>query len=116
MGKIAVLFVLAGLAVGLWLGFNPAAHREVVRLWSSATASAATNGRRGETTTTFSLRSLDARVARFFRSTPSAEVTPKSQPGTANILTQISTLFQDIWHALQRIWLSLVAHTNKASH
>ncbi len=116
MGKLAVLFVLAGLAVGLWLGFNPAAHREVVRLWSNATASTEAHGRRGDTTTTFSLRSLDARVARFFRTTPSAQVTPKSQPGTVNIGAQISTLLQQIWQAIQKMWLSLVAQTNKATH
>ncbi len=116
MGKSVVLFVLVGLAVGLWLGFNPAAHREVVRLWDSATARSEAQSRKGETTTTFSLRSLDARVARFFRTTPSAQVTPKSQPGTVNIGAQISALLQQIWQAIQKIWLSLVAQTHKATH
>ncbi len=112
MGRIAVLFVLAGLAVGLWLGFNPSTHRELVRLWDNATVSQARTRR---TTTVFSLRQLDQSVARLFRSTPRAGVTPRTEPSTSTAWNQFVALLQSFWHALERIWASLTAKVTKPS-
>ena len=108
MGRMGVLLVLAGLAVGLWLGFNPATHKELVRLWNSTSATAASPAR-GRSPGLISLRQLDARVARFFRSAPKVQAEPKSQPETPSAWTQISAALQALWHALERIWLSILA-------
>ncbi len=105
MQKYGLLLLIAGLAIGLWLGFNPAAHREVVRLWREATVSQA----RGKPTSAqLSIRRLDTQIARLFRTTPRAQVTTRSQPNTVPGWSQIVAMLQAFWHALQRIWLSIV--------
>lgn len=111
MGRIAVLFVLAGLAVGLWLGFNPSTHRELVRLWDNATVSQAHR----RSTTVFSLRQLDASVARLFRSAPRTRETPRTEPSMSTAWNQFVALLQSFWHALERIWASLTAKVTKPS-
>jgi hypothetical protein len=90
----------------LWLGFNPETHKELVRLWNSTTVSQA-HGR--SSPALISLRQLDARVARFFRSAPRVQAEPKSQPETPSVWTQISAALQALWRALERIWLSILA-------
>ncbi len=112
MGKFAVLLVLAGLAVGLWLGFNPAAHKEIVHLWTNASVSQ----KRSSTPAVFSIRQIDAQVTRWFRSAPKPQHTTASQPSTQSVWTQIRAVFQDLWNALQRIWLSIQAKLTSMSH
>ena len=109
MGKMAVLLMLAGLAVGLWLGFNPATHKELVRLWNSTSVTGVPRAHGGGSPALISLRQLDARVSRFFRSAPRVQAEPKSQPETSPAWTQISAALQALWRALERIWLSILA-------
>lgn len=41
MPKFApILLVVVGLAVGLWLGFNPQAHQQIVQSWNQDRAGA----------------------------------------------------------------------------
>ena len=35
MFRSAVLLLIVGLAVGLWLGFNPQAHQQTIQKWDS---------------------------------------------------------------------------------
>ena len=35
MTRATVLFLIVGLAVGLWLGFNPQAHQQTIKQWDS---------------------------------------------------------------------------------
>ncbi len=110
MGRYGLLLVVVGLIIGLFLGFNPATHRALVRWWDrTATASPTTRAER-PAPAPFSLRQLDSSVARLFRTTPRAEVhTPRTEPSTLPIVSQIEAALHQIWLALQRLWLSIEA-------
>ncbi len=109
--RYAILFLLVGLGLGLWLGFNPAAHRDVVRWWDRT--------RSNETSSTIpsalNTRQLDRSLSRFLRFTPRPQPVPKSEPSTVPTGTQISTELQALWNALQRIWLDIIAKISRAS-
>ena len=105
MGRSALLFLLIGLAVGLWLGFNPAAHRAVVQWWNreAATRSAANPAN------PLGIRQLNSRVARSLRSSPKPLVQPSAQTNKIPTLTQIGDELHTFWLALERVWLNFWA-------
>ena len=109
MNRYSLFLILAGLAVGLFLGFNPTAHRDLVRWWDSATAKASTSQRQANGTPAplISLRQFDSSVARLFRTSPRPQTSNRSEPAT--VWSQIVAAWQQLWHALQKIWLSVVA-------
>ncbi len=108
MGKYGLLLILAGLAVGLFLGFNPTTHRDLVRWWDSTNASHQRSAVR-TAPGLISLRQFDNSVARLFRTAPKAEVRPQTQPATLPGWAQIQAALQAFWQALQKIWLSIEA-------
>ena len=63
MGKLAALLLIAGLALGLWLGFNPTTHKDLIKFWDRARTSPA-QAQRG---TAVDLRQLDSKVSIWFR-------------------------------------------------
>ncbi len=100
MTKIApVLLVLVGLAVGLWLGFNPHAHQQVVQDWDRA--------RLAFIHATASLH-LSSKVALAPKSTTRVEPITTS-PSANAALKQITTAFQSLVSSLQRLWLQITA-------
>lgn len=108
MQKYSILMILAGLAVGLFLGFNPTTHRDLVRWWDSTSASQ----RQAQATPapfSLSLRQFDSKVARLFRASSNSQTTARSRPPTQSLWSQIVAAVQSLWHALQRIWLSILA-------
>ncbi len=108
MNRYSLFLILAGLAVGLFLGFNPTAHRDVVRWWDSATAKASTSQPQAQRpTAVFSLRQFDSSVARLFRTSARPQSSTRSEPAT--VWSQIVAALQQLWHALQKIWLSIAA-------
>jgi hypothetical protein len=109
--RFGILFLLVGLAVGLWLGFNPAAHRDVVRWWDR-TSRAETSA---SVPSAFSSRQLNRSLSRLLRSTPRPQAAPQSERNTVPTGSQISTELQALWNALQRIWLDFIARLTKAS-
>ncbi len=102
MGKSAVLLLLAGLALGLWLGFNPTTHRDLVRWWDRTTASQART--RETPTAAISLRTLDRSINRWFRTAarPQSPTPERSSPAPTG--NQILATLQTFWHALQQAW------------
>ncbi len=105
MGRTGVILLIVGLAVGLFLGFNPSTHRAIVRWWDRETRIQG----RAEPHTAFSLRQLDKSVARLFRTAPRPETPPKSENPRLVTWDQIVAAFQAFWHALEQIWLSFIA-------
>ena len=116
MRRYSLLLILAGLAVGLFLGFNPTTHRDIARWWSSATAQAAVSQRQANRTPAplISLRQFDNSVARLFRTATRPQTSVRSEPATLPGWSQIVAALQAFWHALQQIWLSLVASFGRA--
>jgi hypothetical protein len=108
--RYTILFLLVGLAIGLWLGFNPAAHRDVVRWWDR------TNSRETPSAMPSALnsRQLDRSLSRLLRSTPRSQTATPTERSTVPTGTQISTELQAFWNALQRIWLDILARITRA--
>ena len=105
MGKSAVIFLIVGLAIGLWLGFNPTSHRELVRSWRSAT----TGQVREQNSSVHNLRQLDTTVGRWLRSSGRSRADTETQPSTATASRQISAAWNSFWNALENIWLNIAA-------
>ncbi len=104
MNRYPLLLILAALAVGLFLGFNPTTHRDLVRWWETT---AAKQPQAQRSPALISLRQFDSSVARLFRTSPKPQSSTRSEPAT--LWSQIVAGLQSLWHALQKIWLSIVA-------
>src|SRR5512143_3505758 len=89
-----VLLLLVGLAVGLWLGFNPKAHQETVRDWNQATASVA------HLRLTAPAKQKASQPSGF--KVPSISV-PKVSTSAA--WKQVSTAFEMLLHSVERLWV-----------
>jgi hypothetical protein len=93
----AVLLVLAGLAVGLWLGFNPRAHQETIQTWDRTRAAIV----HAQTTTTVKVGAT--------KPTAAAKPTTSTQPTASITWKQITTAFDVFWLSLQKLWLNVSA-------
>jgi len=111
MNKLPVLLLIAGLAIGLWLGFNPTTHRELVGFWNSATK---TDQAHARPVAALNIRQLDQKVAVWFRTTTRVQVTPQSRPTALPIWKQISAALQTFWNAMQRFLASIISRPVKA--
>ncbi len=103
MGKSAVLLLLIGLAVGLWLGFNPTTHRDLVRWWDRTTAAQARN--RETPSATVSLRQLDRSINRWFRTAARPQSSPPEKSSPAPTWNQVVATLQAFWHAVEQVWV-----------
>ncbi len=112
MGRFAVLFLLIGLAVGLYLGFNPTTHRQLVRWWDHERITQTS----ARPTPLVDMRGLNARVNRLLRTASTPRSEPTSKPETVPSSNQISAELQAFWNALRQIWLNFIAQfrTNKS--
>ncbi len=106
MGRYAVLLLLVGLAVGLWLGFNPATHRALVRWWDRTNASEART--RETPTATISLTQIDRSINRWFRTATQPQSPPREKSSPAPSSNQVVSLLQAFWHALEQAWARLL--------
>ncbi len=97
MSKFGVLFLLIGLAVGLFLGFNPTTHRDLVRDWNRA--------RIGQTSQSPSVAVNVRRAGRFLRSSPRIQPEPSPVPSGSQIQAEL----QMLWNALRQLWLNFIA-------
>ena len=111
MNRSPILLLIAGLAIGLFLGFNPTAHKDLVRFWSNATK---TSQGHAQPVAALDLRQLDRKVTVWFRTTSRAQVTSPSRPGTLPIWKQISAALQAFWNAVQRFLAGIVSRPAKA--
>lgn len=103
MGRSAILLALAGLALGLWLGFNPVTHREIVRWWERTSAGQS----RERPSTGLSLHRLDRGLTQWFRTAP-RPASPPAESNTAPTGRQIGATLQAFWQALQQLWLEFM--------
>ncbi len=98
MSKLGVvLLVLAALAVGLFLGFNPRTHQEIVATWNHERAAWLHN------TASLHLPLGLTATSRTSTRTP-APVAPVTSSATWK---QITTAFESLVTSLHRLWLNL---------
>ncbi len=100
MSKLGiVILVLAALAVGLWLGFNPRMHQQVVQSWEHA--------RTAFLKTTASLH-LPLGLSNTSRT--AVRVQPPAAPVSSSATwKQITTAFDSLVASLHRLWLNISA-------
>ena len=118
MTRAAVLFLILGLAVGLWLGFNPQAHQQTIQQWDSV-KSAFLNLKSGSSVQIRGLSSQTASTSSS-KSSPKSRHAPESQPAVStpsqpNASTawkQVTTAFESFWSSLQGIWANITAKIN----
>ncbi len=97
MSKIApILLVVAGLAVGLWLGFNPHAHQQVVQDWNRARVAFV------HAEASLHLGSKTALAPKTTRVEPIT-----TSPSATAAWKQITTAFESLVNSLQRWWQSI---------
>jgi hypothetical protein len=105
MGKYAALLLIVGLAVGLWLGFNPTTHKDLVKFWNSTT----TAQERSRPRALVNLRQLDTKIGLWLRSATTSRTGAGSRQTSDSASRQISAAWQAFWNALVRIWLDITA-------
>ena len=101
MRTSALLFLVVGLAIGLWLGFNPTSHRDLVRWWDRETSSRAERN--------LGVSQLNSRLSRSLQNSPKPLAQPGAQTDTVPTTGQIGTELHAFWVALERVWLNLLA-------
>jgi len=111
MTKSATLLLIVGLAVGLWLGFNPQAHAQIVKDWGRAKTSYVQFKAQAST----QVRHLDTKVSAVGKSSPKAEPVSQSQPNVSAAWKQISTAFETLWSSVQRTWSNITAKIGRTS-
>ena len=95
----AVLLVAVGLAIGLWLGFDPERRAAVQEEWQSAGDSIA----RIQTDLNLELGNEPSAPA---GNDSSNDSTQTQQPSP---FAPLARLIQDLWEATQQLWSNLVA-------
>ena len=100
MSKLTVagLLLVTGLTIGLWLGFNPKTHQQILQNWNHATAAVAHVG-------------LAAIPKVHTLQAPAAVAKPLSQPkiSTSAAWKQISVAFETLWNSVQHLWHTVTA-------
>ncbi len=91
----ALLFVL-GIALGLWLGFDPQAHAQVVRFWDQMRAAYASL----QTKTSVTIHNSTA-------GTKTSQPAGSSTTTTSNVWKQLSSIFTSLWNSLHGLWLEI---------
>lgn len=100
MSKLAAagLMLIVGLAIGLWLGFNPTAHKETERTWNQARTS---------------IVGLESQAG---VKTPKARTTittskpaPDVKPIATDAWKQITTAFNTLLASVERLWTNISA-------
>ncbi|HTP01697.1 MAG TPA: hypothetical protein VMJ64_10010 [Anaerolineales bacterium] len=109
MGRYWIVFLLVGLAIGLWLGFNPAAHRDVARWWDRTTSKESASAVPGVA----SVQPLNRELSRLLRSAPRPQPTPNTQPNAVPAGPQISAELQALWNSLLRILNQIAARVSR---
>ncbi len=106
MLKYAGLLLILGLAVGLWLGFNPQAHKQTLQTWDQTKAAFL----QIKTETTAKLHDWNSHTASWLKSSPKAETKPQAKPSSpSSAWKQITTAFEAFWNSMQRIWTNITA-------
>lgn len=106
MSKFApILLVAAGLAVGLWLGFNPHTHQQIVQNWNHARTALV------QMTAKVHLASVPAGSTKINLTT---HVQAPTAPSASAAWRQIPTAFESLVSSLQRLWVNVTARISNS--
>ena len=110
MTRATVLFLILGLAVGLWLGFNPQAHQQTIKQWDSAKS--AFLKIKADSSVQVQGLSSQTSSSSSSKSNSKSRYAPQSQPSASTAWKQVTTAFESFWTAMQRIWVNVTAKIN----
>lgn len=101
MSRSAGLLLILGLALGLWVGFNPQAHQQAVQSWDRAKSSYVSFQSQAGVKVQKWTSNLDAHAR--VNSGPAQPVT------TSKTLKEASSALDTFWNSVQRMWSNLTA-------
>jgi hypothetical protein len=104
MSSSTLLLVLLAFAFGLWLGFDPEAHAATEAAWQEfKTAVREFANQNGTTTDETSEAPLIPNTG--------ADPAPGEDPGSNEILDQISVFLNEFWESVKTLWRDLMERT-----
>jgi hypothetical protein len=109
MLKSAALLFVVGIALGLWLGFNPQMHAKVVKSWDNTKTFFVKLDANVSTTVTAWLTQAKAQVNVSQKKTPAITM-PKA---LAPVWRQIVSAWDNMLVSLQGIWHQAIASLNQ---
>ena len=108
MARSAVLFLILGLAVGLWLGFTPQAHQQTIQKWDSVKSAYL----KIKAESPVKIQGLNSNSTSSVQTSSRSKAAPQSQPAGSSAWKQITTAFETIWNSVQRFWVNITAKIN----
>ena len=107
MFKATVILFVLGIALGLWLGFNPQMHAKVVQNWDQAKGFLGSLGTHISTTLSAWTGQAKARVQAGQETVSKVNARP-----FATAWRQLVPAWTTFMESLQRIWHELVSNIN----
>ncbi len=98
----AGLLLVVGLASGLWLGFNPKMHQQIVQDWNRASVSVAHVG-----------LGTSAKPSALQPIAPTSKPSSQTQFNVSATWKQISVAFEGFWRSIQRLFLNTSARVGR---
>ena len=108
MFRSAVLLVTIGLAVGLWLGFNPQAHQQTIKKWDSVK----TSYLKFMTDANLKIQGLRSHITTSPQASPKVKIVSPSQTTAFSVWKQVTTAFETLWGSVQRFFATVTAKIN----
>ena len=106
MFRSAGVLLIFGLAVGLWLGFNPNAHQRMVESWDHAKSLYV----QATSDSSVKVHNWFTGVDSWTRTNSQTNSKTDTQLTESPAWRQISAVFETFWSSLQRIWLDVKAN------
>ena len=110
MFRFAVLLLIVGLAVGLWLGFNPQAHQQTIQKWDSVKSAYL----KFMTDAYAKIQGLNSHVSTSLQTNPRSKVVTPSQQTATEAWKQVTTAFDSFWSSMQRFIANVTAKINSS--
>jgi hypothetical protein len=105
MFRSAVLLLVVGLAVGLWLGFNPQAHQQTIQKWDSVKSAYL----KFMSDANMKVQGLNSHISTSLQTNPGSKSVTPSQPTATEAWKQITTAFDSFWTSMQRFFANVTA-------
>ena len=108
MFRSAGFLLIIGLAIGLFLGFNPQAHQATIQKWDSARSSYL----KFMANATAKVQGLNSHITSTAQS--GSRVTNQPQTSVSSSWNQVSTAFENLWASVQKFFANVTAKINSA--
>lgn len=108
MFRSAGFLLLIGLAIGLFLGFNPQAHQATIQKWDSLHSSYL----KFMSNATAKAQGLNSHITSTTQT--GSRTTGQPQISVPSSWKQVSAVFENLWESVQRFFANVTAKINSA--